>query len=88
MDWEKPGIAELTISICLTGSNFFPPDINVLRLVTGLLFFHLFFWLCTQIRQNVYKFLKGETQTKCSMMEDLRNEKGQPVYVMPFHYIR
>lgn len=91
MDWEKPGIAELTISVCLAGSkfNFARNSIFFLYLYfTGLVFFHLFFWMCTQIRQNVYKFLKGETQTNCSMIKDLRNEKEQPIYVLPFHYVR
>ena len=91
MDWEKPGIAALTISICLTGSKFnFFPKFHGLHFFTGLAFFHLFFWICTQIRQFIYKFLTltEETQTDCSVITDLRNEKAQPIYVLPFHFVR
>jgi len=72
LSWEKPGIASLTTSIC----------------VTGVALSHVFFWCCTRIRENIYKSLRSENQRKGSLIKDLRNEKRQPIYVLPWHFVR
>ena len=97
LSWEKPGIASLTTSVCVTGSKRVgeiyvefrvDPVIFILFLLAGVVFSHVFFWCCTKMRENIYKSWNSENQRKSSVLKELRNEKGQPIYALPSHFIR
>lgn len=72
LSWEKPGLASLTTSVC----------------VTGVVLSHVFFWCCTKMREHIYKSLNSENHRKRSVIKEFVNEKGQPIYALPSHFIR
>ena len=49
---------------------------------------HTFFWMCSKLRGKIYQFLVYEDQKTDNVLKDFRNEKGQPIYILPLHFVR